>query len=415
MNARQRKAQRIMTEGGVSRGHGCFHVKSQSEGGYHRVTVQGLFPSCSCKDFELTGQPCKHQMAVDLFLKAEANPVPAPTEPVPEVKRKTYAQKWPEYTKAQCHEKRHVCDLLAALAAGVPDPTMTAKRGRGRPAVPLCDQIFSVVFKQWCGLSARRFMCDLTDAVERGHMTAKICHNSVLAALESETLTPILKELVRVSALPLASAETRFAVDSTSLATLRYERYFDVKHGGARTKADWVKLHACVGVTTNCITALEALEANSNDCNVLPPLVNDTAKGFRVEEVSADRAYASQKNFTAVDGVGGTLYAAFKNNTKAHDGGLFAKAYHHFCANREEYLQHYHLRSNAESCFSALKRKFSTFLRSKTDAALRNESYALVIAYNLSCLVHAIYELGITPTFWKDDRGDESQSILKFG
>lgn len=45
-------------------------------------------------------------------------------------------------------------------------------------------------------------------------------------------------------------------------------------------------------------------------------------------------------------------------------------------------------------------------VRSKTDAAQKNEVLCKLIAYNLSCLVHAIYELGIVPEFWQDEDGE---------
>ena len=34
-------------------------------------------------------------------------------------------------------------------------------------------------------------------------------------------------------------------------------------------------------------------------------------------------------------------------------------------------------------------------VRSKTDTAMRNEVDAKLVAWNLTCLVHAIYELGV--------------------
>lgn len=62
-------------------------------------------------------------------------------------------------------------------------------------------------------------------------------------------------------------------------------------------------------------------------------------------------------------------------------------------------MNHYHKRSNAESTFSAVKRKFGEALRSKTDLAMKNEILAKVICHNLSCVIHGMYELGIDPDF----------------
>ncbi len=73
--------------------------------------------------------------------------------------------------------------------------------------------------------------------------------------------------------------------------------------------------------------------------------------------------------------------------------------YHLFCLSREDYLRHYHKRSNVESTFSMVKRKFGDSLRSKSETALLNETLAKLLCHNLCCLISAWYELGIEPIF----------------
>ena len=70
--------------------------------------------------------------------------------------------------------------------------------------------------------------------------------------------------------------------------------------------------------------------------------------------------------------------------------------------NREDFLAHYHKRSNAETTFSMIKGKFGDRLRSKTRTAQVNEALCKVLAHNLCCLIQSIYELGIEPTFWSE-------------
>jgi hypothetical protein len=64
-----------------------------------------------------------------------------------------------------------------------------------------------------------------------------------------------------------------------------------------------------------------------------------------------------------------------------------------------EFLLIYHKRSNAESTFSAIKRVFGDFIRSRTPVAQVNELLLKVLAHNIRCLIHSMYELGITPSF----------------
>ena len=107
-------------------------------------------------------------------------------------------------------------------------------------------------------------------------------------------------------------------------------------------------MHIVGGTKTHCVTAAEIHDRNTNDAIVLPSLIAGTAGRFNVKEVSGDVAHATQTNFGAVDKIGATLYATFRSNASGRPGGLFGKMFHLFCANREDYLSHYHRRSNVE-------------------------------------------------------------------
>jgi transposase len=97
--------------------------------------------------------------------------------------------------------------------------------------------------------------------------------------------------------------------------------------------------------------------------------------------------------------VGAVLYAAFKSTTTGGVGGIFERMFHLFCYNREVYLRHYGLRSNVESTFSMVKRKFSDAVRSKTDTAQVNEVLSKLLGHNIYCLIAVMYERGIDPDF----------------
>jgi hypothetical protein len=133
---------------------------------------------------------------------------------------------------------------------------------------------------------------------------------------------------------------------------------------------------------------------------LLPDLVDATAKHFTRREVSADKGYLSVKNHEAIAGHGATPFIMFKANSVGSGDGVFAKAFHYFCFRREEFMDHYHKRSNVESAFSMIKRKFGDSIRSKTDVAMRNEVLAKVLCHNIVVLIHEMYELGIEPAFW---------------
>ncbi len=85
--------------------------------------------------------------------------------------------------------------------------------------------------------------------------------------------------------------------------------------------------------------------------------------------------------------------------------------YYNFC--RDEFLKHYHQRSNAESAFSMVKAKFDDHVRSKTDVAMKNEVLCKFLSHNI-CVVHqSQIELGIEPFFWQDEPTEDEPMVLK--
>ena len=80
--------------------------------------------------------------------------------------------------------------------------------------------------------------------------------------------------------------------------------------------------------------------------------------------------------------------------------------YHYYQFNRDDFLTHYHKRSNVESTFSAVKRKFGDSVRSKTDAAMVNEVLCKLLCHNLTCLIQEQETLGIVPVFWPSEPED---------
>jgi transposase len=220
-------------------------------------------------------------------------------------------------------------------------------------------------------------------------------------AMNREDLTPILLNLLSLSASPLKAVETDFAVDSTGFRTTQFCMYADAKYG-LRRQHKWVKAHACVGVKTNVITALAITGENAGDSPQFPDLVKTTAEaGFNVKEITADKAYSSRDNYAVVKELGGQAYIPFRSNAKCKQRGSSAwrKAFLMFQLKQDEFMAHYHQRSNVESAFASIKKKFGDSLKSKNKTAQTNELLCKIIAYNVVVLIHEIYELGIEPDF----------------
>jgi transposase len=130
------------------------------------------------------------------------------------------------------------------------------------------------------------------------------------------------------------------------------------------------------------------------------PLVERTAENFEVREVSANKAYLSRKNLNAVESVGGMPFIPFKSNTlEPSEAGRWARMYHLFMYRREEYMAHYHRRSNIETAYSMIKGKFGSALRSKSDTGQINEALCKILCHNICVLIQAMHALKIQSIF----------------
>jgi transposase len=308
------------------------------------------------------------------------------------------SQNWTAYNRASVEEKRRFVALLAELCRTIPQP----EQGMGRPRLPLSDMLFSTVYKVYVGFSSRRFTTDLRDAFVEGYIDTTPHFNSVSNYLAKPELTDILKSLITTSSLPLKAVETDFAVDSSGFATSRYVRWFNKKYGRETDNRMWVKVHLMCGVNTRIVSAVEVSGWAANDTTYFVPLVEATAEHFEVREVSADKAYLSRKNLNAVESIGAMPFIPFKSNTlEPTEAGAWARMYHLFMYRREEYMAHYHKRSNIETAYSMIKGKFGSALRSKSDRGQINEALCKVLAHNICVLVQAIHELGIEPVFFR--------------
>src|SRR5580698_7575997 len=103
---------------------------------------------------------------------------------------------------------------------------------------------------------------------------------SVFNVMEDPEVTPILRQMVEVSGLPLKSVEVDFAADSSGFSCSRFVRWFDHKYGGERREHAWVKCHIMCGVKTNVVTAVEIQEPHANDAAQMPALIETTARNF---------------------------------------------------------------------------------------------------------------------------------------
>lgn len=350
---------------------------------------------CNCADSQTRHTTCKHAYAARYYLQIEQD-TPEGTETTKV--RLTHPQAWRAYTEAQTSEVRLFDELLRDLVSGIEEPLQI---GPGRPKIPLSELLFCSIQKVYSQLSSRRAHSLFKNAEERNQITKAPYYNAVNKFLNREDITTVLHDLVSITASPLQSVETEFAVDSSGFRTTSFNEYANGKYD-MKKRHHWLKAHICIGVKTNVVTGIEITHDNAGDSSQFKPLLETTAEnGFDVQEVSADKAYSSRANYDLVDSLGGRAYIPFKSNSTGQSRGsrLWRKMFHYFKLNQEEFMEHYHKRSNVETTFHMIKAKFGDMLKSKNHKAQENELLCKIVAHNIVVLIHEIHELGIEPDF----------------
>ena len=309
--------------------------------------------------------------------------------------RKTYPQDWPAYNAAQTSEKANFLSMLAELCATVEQPLYDF----GRPSYPLADMVYAGAYKVYTKFSARRFDTDIQEAQVNGHIDVAPSFNTLNRYIKDSDLTSILIDLIERSAAPLSVVETQFAVDASGFSTSVKEHWFDHKWGKEKTRTVWKKAHILTGTRTNIVASIVITESNVHDTVMFPHLLDRASRYFELKEVSADKAYLSDKNLRYVEKLDATPYIPFKKNTTGRGSATWRRLYRYFMLNEDEWNEHYHRRSNVETTFSMVKTKFDQAVRAKSDTGQVNEILLKFLCNNICVVNQEIHELGISADF----------------
>src|SRR5438445_3672727 len=115
MDMRELKGLELAARARIVWDGGAWLVPSQSGAGTYRVISWPGAESCTCPDYELRQQPCKHVIAARLVEEREGKKQAPPIDTDTAPEKKKYTQNWPAYNLAQSTEKHRLQELLADL------------------------------------------------------------------------------------------------------------------------------------------------------------------------------------------------------------------------------------------------------------------------------------------------------------
>ena len=176
-------------------------------------------------------------------------------------------------------------------------------------------------------------------------------------------------------------------MDATGFCASTYARWFDPVHRSG-SRREWLKLHAAVTCVLKAIPSMEVTDGEVHDSSQLAALL-DSLPLYDVEAVSADSGYLSRRNCDLIEAKGAKPYIKLKSNIhviRASGSKAWVDMILDWRNNPKAWNEKYHMRSSAESAFSAIKRRFGHRLSSIRKDLQRKELMTKVLAYNLNIL-----------------------------
>jgi transposase len=324
--------------------------------------------------------------------------ITTPSDEINNEPNKTYPQVWTAYNQAQTQEKILFLELLHEITSQIPQPK---RNGAGRPKANLSDMVFSCCLKQYLDFSGRRSESDMQMVMQLGYINHAPHFNTILKYLNEPVMKKVLMKLIEISAIPLKEVETDFAMDASGFSSVMYGQWLK-KRLVFNEHRTFKKAHVMCGVKTNIITHIEITDGYTSDFTQVEALVKNTSKNFRIKEVSADKGYLSERNLGIIFAHGAIPFIPFKGhvkNTSENRLPIWNIMFRFFRDNKEEFMRHYHKRSNVESVFSMMKRKFGPCVRGKSSESQENEILCKALCHNLCVLIQEMFELGIKVDF----------------
>jgi len=317
---------------------------------------------------------------------------------------------WTSYDEAQVNE---INDMLLLIR----DIVDKAKRnlgldeapdnvGPGRPKNSASDEAKVILMQQYFCVSNRVAAGYALLFKEKLHLDKVFSYKTIERAYQDLQVTQILQQIFTLTQEPVCEREHAFGPDGTGLSTSMKQNYETDRQSGKVHKG-YEKMIVMVGCKYKLLSAFQfAQSPTDNESPYFEPLLAQTAEVYRqIDFVPADSAYMSRRNCNLVAGVGALpRFYPRKGVTLCQKGSVsWRKMLMDLLCDPQKWLEEYHVRSNAETAFSTLKRDCPVPLRKKIPLRKKQEAFTRACNYNLKRLCYLYYLEGIDTTeAWGD-------------
>ncbi len=314
------------------------------------------------------------------------------------VKRKENEIDWSSYDRAQINE---INDMLLLIRDAVEEAAlrlsidhMLKRAGPGRPQNDPADLAKAVLIQQYFTVSNRTAEGLVQLFMEKMRIKNSFSYKTIERAYEDPLVTLILREVFRLTQMPVRDKEHGFSADGTGLPTSTKKNY----ENDCRTekaKRGYEKMIAMVGTTYKLLAAVEFTEEpEDHESPYFEALLAEAASSYtRIDLMTADSAYLSRDNCTLIASHRATprIYPKQGITLKRRGSRAWADMLLAFIDEPQQWLREYHKRSISETANSTLKRDYPAPLRKRIRLRRKQEAYTRANDYNLKRLCYLKY------------------------
>lgn len=314
--------------------------------------------------------------------------------------KKVYPRNFPIIYAAARSEKLMFFRILKDVVdyLDIPD----RYNGNGRPKANIKDMLKCICIQQYCGLSHWRIESELKIAKQLKIIDNVYRKSAICKYLNDPTISIYLHKIYQTIAVPIAEVEIVAGCDASGMSVQYGRRRWVEIRDDHQLHKDYKKLHIISGTMSNAVYFAIITDGTVHESPQLKFLLEGIKNKFSFQRLVADPGYLSRANADLISENGmQPIILPKKNTTSINKGssGAWGKMIWFFKNNYEMFLMYYHARSNVESTFSMLKRKFGYEVRSKSMIGQTNEILARIVCLNASILGEVMLEFNLHPKF----------------
>lgn len=299
---------------------------------------------------------------------------------------------WSRYDKAQVNEINDMLLMIREVVdAACRRLSPQEAGGPGRPPNNPGDLAKTILMQQYFGVSNRVAEGMVLLFREKMRFANTFSYKTIERAYENLQVTLILREVFRLTQMPVKDKETVFCPDGTGLprsAKLNWEN----DKGKEVSQRGYEKMIAMVGHKHKLFSAVEVTShPHDNENPYLPALLQQTVDAYeQVTLVPADCGFLSRDNCTLITEAGAVprLYPKEGITLNSRGSRGWTEMLLDFVDDPQQWLREYHTRSIAETGLSVLKRDNPKPLRKRLDQRRKQEAFTRATNYNLKRLCY---------------------------